>query len=277
MRIVNLIEDTEGVPGCARAHGLSFYVETPRHRLLSDLGPSALSLENARRLGIDLSRVDTVVLSHGHYDHSGGILPFAALNPGALIWLRRTALGEYYADDGEDAAPRWRYIGMDPRIAALPQLRFLEGDRVIDGELSVFGLDRPPEDFPFGNARLREKRGEAYVQDRFGHEQFLVIRAEGLRVLLSGCAHSGLLNILGAFRRKYGGEPDAVLSGFHLARKRAHTQAELAAIRALAEGLKQFSTVFYTCHCTGLPAYETMKPILGERLQYVHTGQELRL
>nr|MCR5032788.1 MBL fold metallo-hydrolase [Lachnospiraceae bacterium] len=89
MKIVNLIENTEGTSGCAYAHGLSFYVETKKHKLLLDLGPSEETLRNARHLGIDLTRVDTVILSHGHYDHSGGILPFTQINPHATIYMQR--------------------------------------------------------------------------------------------------------------------------------------------------------------------------------------------
>ena len=278
MRIVTLIENTEGAAGCTAAHGLSFYVETPGHRLLSDLGPSGQTLRNAERLGVDLRGVDTVVLSHGHYDHSGGILAFAARNPAAPIYLQRTAPGPYYADDGSGAeGPRWRYIGIDPGITALPQLRFVDGDRVLDEALSLFVVDTPTERFPFSNARLKEKTAAGWAQDRFRHEQFLVIREGALRILISGCAHNGILNILREFRRKYGGAPDAVLSGFHLMQKTEYSTAQLEEIRALAARLAEYDTVFYTCHCTGLPAFGIMKEILGERLRYLHTGDELRL
>ena len=100
MKIVNLIENTEGKNGCAFAHGLSFYVETKKHKLLVDLGPSEETIRNAEILGIDLSKVDTVILSHGHYDHSGGILPFAKINDHAVIYMQESATDAYYADDG---------------------------------------------------------------------------------------------------------------------------------------------------------------------------------
>lgn len=80
MRIINLIENTEGIDGCVYAHGLSFYIETSGHKLLMDLGPSEDTIKNAAVLGVDLSSVDTVILSHGHYDHSGGIIPFTKIN-----------------------------------------------------------------------------------------------------------------------------------------------------------------------------------------------------
>ena len=71
MKILNLIENTEGAEGCAAEHGLSFYIETEKHRLLMDLGPSASVIGNAEKLGVDLKMVDTVILSHGHDDHGG--------------------------------------------------------------------------------------------------------------------------------------------------------------------------------------------------------------
>ena len=142
MKILNLIENTEGRSGCLFAHGLSFYVETKKHKLLLDLGPSEETIQNAGALGIDLSAVDTVVLSHGHYDHSGGILPFTKVNDKALIYMQESAVKDYYADDGEEALERFRYIGIDKDIAKLPQVRFINGDTVIDDELELFVIGK---------------------------------------------------------------------------------------------------------------------------------------
>ena len=130
MRIVTLIENTPGDPRCACEHGLSLYLETHDHRLLMDTGSTGAFADNAEALGIDLTRVDTVVLSHGHYDHAGGLLRFAALNPGAPIYLQAGADGDFYHGD--------RYIGIDKAITALPQVRPVRGDLRIDGELFLF-------------------------------------------------------------------------------------------------------------------------------------------
>ena len=108
MKMINLIENTQGHSGCAYAHGLSFYVETGKHKLLLDLGPSEETIKNAEALNIDLSEVDTVILSHGHYDHSGGIIPFTRVNDKAHIYMQDSATKDYYADDGKDAPVSFR-------------------------------------------------------------------------------------------------------------------------------------------------------------------------
>ena len=213
MRIINLIENTEGPSGCAYAHGLSFYVETKKHRMLLDLGPSGETLQNAQILGIDLKKVDTVILSHGHYDHSGGILPFAGINDQALIYMQETAVGDYFSDRGKSAPERYEYIGIDKDIAKLPQVRFLQGDNQLDEELELFTIKNRSHKLPSSNKRILVRKGDLLQCDDFVHEQFLVIRQGKTRILMSGCAHSGILSIMDAFCDKYGKEPDLVISG----------------------------------------------------------------
>ena len=276
MKIINLIENTKGHEGCAYAHGLSFYVETPKHKLLLDLGPSEETLHNADKLGVNLKEVDTVILSHGHYDHSGGIMPFARINPDATIYMQEMANGDYYADDGENAKnQRYRYIGIDKNIAKLPQVVKLSGDYIIDDELELFTIKQRSHALPFTNNRLLIKENGGFARDSFLHEQYLVISDGETRILLSGCAHNGMLSILDAFRDKYGVAPDVVISGFHLMKKTEYSKEEIQEIADIGNELKKYSTHFITCHCTGETAYEIMKPIMGEQLQYVHCGEEV--
>lgn len=275
MRIMNLIENTKGREGCVFAHGLSFYVETAKHRLLLDLGPSEETLTNAERLGVDLSLVDTVILSHGHYDHSGGILAFAEKNAKAVIYMQESATGDYFADDGAGVCRQYRYIGIDPRIKELSQVRRLRGDFKIDEELEVFTIKTRTHQLPFTNRRLLIRGKEGYRQDDFRHEQFLVIWQDGKTVLMSGCAHNGILSILDAFAEKYGNPPDLVVSGFHLKKKTMYSEEELREIDEIAVELTKYPTRFVTCHCTGEAAYARMKTIMGGQLAYVHSGEKI--
>ena len=130
MRIITLMENTPGAPGCVHEHGLCLYLETQQHTLLLDTGATDAFADNAAQLGLDLGRVDTVVLSHGHYDHAGGLLRLVELAPTAALYMQRGAGRDFY--HGE------RYIGIDKRILQLPNLRLLDGDCRLDEELFVF-------------------------------------------------------------------------------------------------------------------------------------------
>lgn len=276
MRIVNLIEDTQGRAGCVCEHGLSFYIETAGHKLLLDLGPSEETLHNAEKLGIDLSEVDTVILSHGHYDHSGGIKAFVEINPDARIYMQETAAADYYADDGDKAdGARYRYIGIDKAIADFPQVVKIHGDYRIDDELELFTIKKRSHALPSTNKRLLIKENDGYVRDDFVHEQYLVIRDDDRMLLLSGCAHNGMLSIMDAFKEKYGVSPGVVISGFHLMKNMQYTDEEITEITDIGKQLKTYPTKFITCHCTGEQAYKIMKRPMGEQLQYVHSGEEV--
>lgn len=267
MKIINLIENIQGKQEVLFEHGLSYYIETENHKLLVDCGQTASFMENAKILGVDLEKVDTVILSHGHYDHSGGILPFAEINRDAPIYMQKTAVLPYYhkTDDEE------RYIGIDPAVKDLLQVKLVAGDYQIDGELKLFSDVKGRMLWPKGNLELKKKTDGGFVQDTFDHEQYLVITEGNKHVLFSGCAHNGILNILAHYHELYGFYPDAVVSGFHM-KKKEYTAEDDALIRETAEQLKKMPTQFYTGHCTGEYAFDLMKKILGEQLTYVYSG-----
>ncbi len=266
MKIVNLIEDSRGENGILFEHGLCFYIETKDHRLLADTGSSGAFIKNAERLGVDLTKVDTVIISHGHYDHTGGVLEFAAINPRAKIYINKNATGLFYNLRDDE-----KYIGMDKRIATLPQLVFIDGNCAIDEELSVFTGVQGKRLLPRGNAVLMQKQGDAFVQDSFLHEQYLVVNGDVGRVLISGCAHKGILNILDTYREIYGCPPDYVVSGLHTVMKEYAAEDD-ALIEATARELAAMPTRFFSGHCTGDYPLGIMKSIMGEKLTVLHSG-----
>lgn len=271
MRIVNLIENTPGAEGCLYEHGLSFYIETKNHKLLVDTGASDAFIHNAKVLGIDLAKVDTVILSHGHYDHSGGILPFVALNPNAKIYMQMNAAGAYYHKDETVE----KYIGIDQEIKHLPQVVWVDGDLKIDDELELFSHVTGRKLWPQGNLELKELVNGEFLQDEFSHEQYLVISDGDKKFLVSGCAHNGVLNILERYKELYEDNPYAMLSGFHMRKKTDYTDEDIAVMEETAKELCSTNTIFYTGHCTGEFPFEVMKEILGEQLIYVHSGEEI--
>ena len=273
MRVYTLIENTEGTDLCRTEHGLSLYFETEHHKILMDTGASETFLRNARLLGVKLEEVDICVLSHGHYDHAGGLMGFVCVNPKVPIYMSHLAGKEYY----HNSATEQRYIGIDKHILRLPQIHYLSEDEKIDEELSIFSNVTGRRLWPQGNKVLFEKKDEGFVQDEFLHEQYLVIKEQGKQVLVSGCAHNGVLNILDRYHEIYGNYPDIVISGFHMKKKTPYTDQEIQVIKETAEELKDLPTVFYTGHCTGEEPYAIMKEIMGDKIHYIHCGDILEL
>ena len=268
MKIVTLVENTFGHEDCIAEHGLSIYIETENHKLLLDTGQTDAVVKNAEALGIDLSAVDTVILSHGHYDHSGGILPFSQINHTAQIILQRSAAEPHYNGD--------RYIGIDTDILKLPNIQLIDGDMELDDELFLFSGITGRRCYPQGNKKLSCIKNGIQVPDDFAHEQCLVIKQNGKRWLLSGCAHNGILNILDRYKELFAGYPDYVITGFHMMKREGeHTEEEKTVIIQTAQELSQLDTVFYSGHCTGIPAFELMKVIMGDKLNALHSGEEI--
>ncbi len=270
MRIVNLIEDTAGDSGYIYQHGLSFYIETERHRVLFDTGADGSYIENAKKKGIDLSLADIAVISHGHYDHTGGILAFREINKTARIYVRENAFGEFYSLKSSEP----KYIGADPKIKELDLLVLTDGDVRIDRELFLFTNISGRQLWPLGNEVLREKKAGEYLQDGFSHEQCLAVFENDKRILISGCAHNGILNILSRYYEIFCSFPTDVISGFHTVKKE-YTDIDDSITANIAKELAKTDATYYSGHCTGEHAMAIMKDILGDKLVVLHSGDEV--
>lgn len=301
MKIVCLMENTMGNEVCRSEHGLSLYIEMEENTILVDTGASGLFLENAENLDIDLKKVETVFLSHGHYDHGGGILEFHKINPRAEIVMQKSALGNYW-HKSENVE---KYIGLNPEIKEIEKLILIDGDynyskNDIDfnrkcelnneirefeksktDSIKIFTLKSKEKKelkcWPKGNLVLKERKENQYIQDSFIHEQYLVWVENEKSVLISGCAHNGILNILEEYHNRYETYPDVVVSGFHMRKKEGYTEEDFEVIRETARCLKETGTLCYTGHCTGEEPYRLMKEIMGEKLKYLHCGDKIEI
>ena len=139
MKIVTLMENTACCSGFLAEHGLSLYIETGNRKILFDAGQSAAFANNAEILGVDLRKVDFAVLSHGHYDHSGGLERFLEINPIAPVYVSSHAFEAHYAGDG-------RYIGVDTSLRNSARIRYVAEETVLAEGITLHRLENAPMD-----------------------------------------------------------------------------------------------------------------------------------
>ncbi|MBR5279388.1 MAG: MBL fold metallo-hydrolase [Clostridia bacterium] len=257
MRITCLTENT-AKPGFEAEHGLSLYIETPGKKILFDMGQTDLFTRNAGKMGIDLAQADLAILSHGHYDHGGGLPTFLTINHHAPVYVNEHVFGAYY--NGTT-----KYIGLGRELQDNPRLTLTGDVHKIEEGLTLYTCNTNVKPYDLGSFGLTQRTGDEFHPDPFLHEQYLLIEEAGRKVLISGCSHKGILNIVQWF------QPHILVGGFHFSKLPLdETLANYARI------LNESETDFYTCHCTGTEQFAYMQQWLPG-LAYLSAGDVLSL
>ncbi|ODM26387.1 MBL fold hydrolase [Clostridium sp. Bc-iso-3] len=274
MIIKALVENTALSKDFGSEHGLSLYIESNSHKILFDVGASELFLENAKKLNVDISEVDYLIVSHGHYDHGGGLRAFLRENTKAEVFIHQLAFEKYYAlrlgDERE-------YIGLDEELKQNKRIGFTSDRFFISKGVQVFSNITRKEPLPKSNDSLLMKHDDKIVQDTFAHEQNLIIEEAGKTLLVTGCAHNGIVNILEYFHDLKRRMPNYVIGGFHLSSRSSGSNEDSEMIDKISKYLMDTNVKFYTCHCTGIESYNRLKAVMGDNIDYLSAGSEIRI
>ena len=258
MKVTTLMENTACTEQYAAEHGLSLFIETKKINILFDSGSSEAFADNAEKLGVDLGTADIAILSHGHYDHSGGLLRFLKRNEKAPVYVQKDAFEEHFNIEGKD-------IGVDPALRNSDRIVLTDGKRQLAEGVTLFTCNGEKRIRPLETNGMTVKRDGVLLPEDFRHEQYLLIEEDGRRYLFSGCSHKGIINITNWFR------PDVLFGGFHFMGV-SLDEAGQAFLSEAADTLCGFDTVYYTGHCTGVAQYEFLKQKMGDRLHYISSG-----
>ena len=251
IHITVLVENSVHRQGLVAEHGLSIHVQCGECSLLFDTGQTDLALINAEKLRLPLDRLDAVVLSHGHYDHTGGVPAILETAPNVRVYLHPAAFEKKFSQVSNGQS---RPIGMSDCVAQAIRQRaggFIETPGRTEIMAGIFVTGEIPR------ATTYEDNGGAFFLDAAGarpdpltDDQALVIDLGRSVVLLLGCAHSGVINTLDHVRHLTGGKPvSAVIGGLHLgSASEERIQQTIARLRAA--NLDCLAPV----HCTGWPA-----------------------
>jgi 7,8-dihydropterin-6-yl-methyl-4-(beta-D-ribofuranosyl)aminobenzene 5'-phosphate synthase len=249
--IAILVENTARSPGILGGHGLAWWIDTGTHRVLFDTGQGMTLTHNAVRLGIDLARADAIVLSHGHYDHVGGLE--AALNaaPTAPLFFHPRAVEA-------------KFTGTDPAVVRRVSIPFVEtelfrrkGRRIVASREpcevvpGVWATGEIPRTNDFEDTGGPFFLDEALTQpDPLLDDQALYLPTSQGVIVVLGCAHAGVVNTLDRVAQLSGDAPvRALLGGAHLENASPRRMDEtVRALRSRQPGRMGFG------HCTGLAA-----------------------
>ena len=130
---------------------------------------------------------------------------------------------------------------------------------------------------PKGNSNLFIKDNDKFILDNFKHEQHLILNDNGKNILISGCSHTGIINILQDIEKRVGLKIEFIIGGLHLYNPINKKTEKLTLINELGNKLLEKNIKIYTCHCTGVKAFDLLNNILGSNIKAIKSGQVIDL
>ena len=280
MKIICLIENTAVDEKLFSENGLSLFVEHNGKNYLIDTGLTGKAVENARRMRLPIDELDAVVLTHNHTEHIGGIDAVMRSNPQAEIFIRAAAQQQVFSRNGLFKTPcgagKELFKKYEDRL-----ILFNSFSEVCDGFYLASCEDHDEKQInPDRSYFITE--GKKNIPFDFADESFAVIfphkrKSAGL-VLIGGCFHCGVANMLETVKRRWHDIPIlAVVGGFHFMGsnpKSLGCPSEYVTSQARALKYSNAEKV-YACHCTGFRGFDIMDEILGDRIMYLGGGEEI--
>lgn len=271
MKINILTENRARKRGFLAEHGLSIYIESEEANILFDTGQSDVYIHNASAMNVDLQQADCVVLSHGHYDHCGGLVHFPKSLKTPKIYVQKSAFGKRYALNSDGKT--YREIGIPWSLTQQDDIKNHLVYTQVTTKIApnVFLCGEIPFTTPFEGVPSGFFLGEEKKKDMLQDEQMLIFnKEEGLYIFL-GCSHPGVVNCLQYAKKLFPSKKiNTVVAGMHLG------SVDPLRLQKTMEYLANSDIQkLVPLHCTGIFAIAAMKHLLGDRCYPLCVGETL--
>lgn len=275
VKIKVLLENTKTNNKLKEKHGLSLFIEYGNQSILLDVGPDSKFLFNSKLLNVDIGSIETLILSHNHIDHTGGLDSFCQENNLANIYLFGDKNGKYFTK----VAGFFNYpIGLKCSDKTKKRIVSLDEDFQINSSAYFIRsrVNKYPE--PSLNKSLYRQINGIKEHDTFLHEGILVIADNNELVVFNSCSHNGVMNsidtVLEVFPEK---TIRAYVGGFHLCNPMSKQNEKDTLLNLFAEYFINKDIQLYTGHCTGEYSFNYLQKALGNKIHQIHTGMELEV
>lgn len=270
--ITTLVENSvsQGGKSLLAEHGLSFYVEAGDHKILFDTGQNLAISNNARVLGIDLSRIEAVVLSHGHYDHSGGLQSLLQVNKNFILYGHP----DIFSPKVRENNGNYKYIGIPMDQSELENrgvvMRLSREPMEIAPGIMTSGEIKLANDFEDVECDFYLKKENEIVRDTLADDQCLILETPKGLVVLLGCSHRGVINTLHHVAGLKGsGKIHAILGGLHLGK------ASDGKLSKIIDCMQDFDLEMVGIgHCTGPRAFLALANEFKDRVFFNTVGKK---
>lgn len=266
MRIVTLIENMVYGQGLVSEHGLSFYVEDGNSKILLDTGQSGSFMQNAERLNISMEEIDAVVISHGHYDHTGGLYHFLERNNKAMVYVKNSLFDLKFNGENRFIGTPFKEKPLHGRLKYVNTVTSLSEHVFIMPEIPLYH----PDDTHFGSYNIKQESN--FLPDRFEDELYLAIKKNDQVSLITSCSHRGITNICEQTIRYFNLPVNLILGGFHTINS---TTGQMENLLDYFHKIKPL--LIGVSHCTGIEKFALLSHHLEASVFYNSTGKEIYL
>ena len=277
MRITIICENTVGRLIGLGEHGFSALIETEQKNYLFDTGSGHSVVKNSLEMNKDLRTIRKIFLSHGHYDHTGGLPEILKLRGKVDVHAHPHVFLDRFHVIKENGKETKRFVGLPFKKSYLESLgaNFILNKDFIEIEKGIFLTGEVPRKTSFEkpDPGLFSDIDGKTDQDTFLDDQSLILDTGKGLILILGCAHSGMINIINYVIHKTGKENFyAILGGTHL---------DFLTPEQLDESIKVLKRIkiekIGVCHCTGMRAAFRLHQEFGDRFFYGHVGSTLEI